>query len=193
MIYVSLDPGEVWTGLAVLRNLGDRSWRGDIAVLNGRSNYLRPVYVIEKLFEIRDKREFMSIIAEEYQVRPVGHQRFTMARTARLLGALEFICQRENVPWSTIPANSPTPNLLRALGLSRIFNTWKPSWKNRSDARWAHGVSAWRILATYLMQQDEPLTISRGFTNITKKGFLEPLIQNEELVAPPIFLTMEIP
>lgn len=149
MRFIGIDPGEKWVGIAMLEVRGSR-WHAETRVLSvaARRNLLE---VVEDVLIWAPA----TIIAEDYRVRPVGHQRFTQGYTLRLLGALEVTAIKLG-KWITL---LPGPSAeLEMLQLGRFIN--RQDWGQHTNPNWQHALSAWRIVGRHLMAE-EPKMLER--------------------------------
>lgn len=148
-VFIAIDPGERWTGLAVLTSFEDAAILL-IGVIDNGDDHFRQVGIID---EILQKVKGIPVLClEDYRVRPVGHQRFTRGQTLRALGALEYVARRKGVPTVMVqPGNIKSD--LKAFGVTRLLKAWKPAIPGSSD----HAQSALRILAHSVLQLDPKL------------------------------------
>lgn len=150
--FIGIDPGDVWCGYAMLeydpQNKGDRYFLTEARTFHVPSR--------QSLLEVTHDVMFALpsvVIAENYQVRPVGYNRFNKGGTLRLLGALELATgQSLASSWNMVPPASWEKELPKLV--PTMFKTWTTDWpllpKRRKD--WGHAMSAWRVLLRYMMQ-----------------------------------------
>lgn len=145
MRFIGVDPGDRWVGIALLEIRGV-NWKAESRVLDvsARSSMLELVEDILNWIPAK-------IIAEDYRVRPVGHQAFTGGYTLRLLGALEIYTAMKLGTWITM---LPGPAMdLDMLHLGRFI---RPSYHTPSPGgHWRHAFSAWRVLGRHLMMEEK--------------------------------------
>lgn len=166
MIYFAFDPGERWTGFARLARTGARTWRADAGVLDG-TPYHRAAQLLDlQLLDLQlgDGSEETVVVAEDYHVRPVGHQRFTSGIPLRLLGALEYVSSGRAQFF--LEPSAPADEGLELLGISHLLSDL------RGDPRWEHARSAWRVLGMHLLREAPELVRSLD-TPRSRKGRTE--------------------
>jgi len=157
---IAIDPGERWTGFGILSfdNKGRRL--GDIGFLDGKEDFY---YAADFLDRLVNHYRPKYVIVEDFQTRPVGHQRFSKALTARLIGAMEYVVQKyDGTEWRTEPPGDPIKGL-KLLKLSQTMMHWKQIWPKPSDRSWNHAMSAWRVLGQFLIREDPDLLRSLKF------------------------------
>ena len=143
MRFIALDPGEAWVGIAMLEVRGVW-WRAESRVIN--------VHAREHILEVAQDALVWApaiILAEDYRVRPLGHNAFTAGYTLKLLGALEAVTRLKDATWSTM---MPGPSAdLEMLQLGRFIRPvdWEPK-----SPQWRHAVSAWRILGRHMLTEE---------------------------------------
>ena len=147
MRFIGIDPGERWVGIAMLEATGSK-WQAESRVLDvqARSGFLQLVSDVLIWAPA-------TIIAEDYRVRPVGHQAFTAGYTLRLLGALQVSAEAKDATWIML---QPGPAAeLDLLQLGRFVK--RSDWPASNDPHWQHALSAWRVLGRYLLQEHKEL------------------------------------
>ncbi len=162
MRFLAFDPGDVWLGFAALQiDTETGSERRPVTEMHTVTRVLHvPSHnftgaVREALFYGLGKPAI--VIAEDYRMRPVGHQRFNAGLTLRMLGALEYATsQYPKSSWVQVPPGNSERELPQLLGPT-FFPEWQTSWANPKDANWRHALSAWRVLARYLMKEHATL------------------------------------
>ncbi len=155
MRFIAIDPGEVWCGMATFeyqppKDPYDRSRHGtgficaDSRVLQVPSRGMVKT-VTEALWSLP-----ATVVCEDYQVRPVGHARFSKGETLRLIGALHmYSSQSRNSPFQLIPPGDAEKELpLLSCG---FLEPWMVDWPRAKHERWNHARSAWRVLLRYMM------------------------------------------
>lgn len=149
MIYIGVDPGSRWTGVAVVSEQEGKLWAETLVFDNAEWLY-EPVEYLNSNFFIYDSG---LLAAEDFRVRIVGHQFANGVATARLLGALEYVVHG-HTDWA-FALERPGDALrdLKALGIFDTLASWRTSWPDRADARWAHSLSAWRVLGIQLAKK----------------------------------------
>lgn len=148
--YIAFDPGDRWTGLAVMGQCqrDPRCWFAEAAILDQQR---RPRFIAAKYLRhylSQSRRDVAHVVAERYQVRAEGHQRWNQGETLKLLGALEYEALHWGATWSTEPPGDPEQ--LRHLPLWNLVHPWSRYWD--VHAAWQHTRSAWRVLAMYLLR-----------------------------------------
>ena len=103
------------------------------------------------------------MLAEEYRARPQGFRAWRVERTPRLLGALEYVTSEfSGVPFRTI-APGDADRELGLLTIGRSLESWRQrDWEPARHPNWRHALSAWRVLARFLMSEHPRLL--RKFT-----------------------------
>lgn len=147
MLYVGVDPGEVYTGLALL-HVHDRYVHMESRVLKS-DKYVATAECIRQTIDCEKRR---TIVVEDFSVRPTGYNRFTRAETVRLIGALEYIAHVTHSPFYFQPAGKPK----EAYALfGRSLTQHAKSWP--SNRKWTHALSAWRVMGRYLHAERKSL------------------------------------
>lgn len=155
MIYVGIDPGARWTGVAILHRREKRVTLHTMVIDGDDDLYLPVGWLASYLKGWSPGR----VIAESFRVRPVGHQAFSNVSTARLLGALEWETYRQGWSWSVEPPGDIARDLER-LKLAKILASWRSSWPESGDARWGHALSAWRVLGFGIARVEPELLLA---------------------------------
>jgi hypothetical protein len=143
MRFIAVDPGEAWVGIAMLEIRGTR-WQAESRVLK--------VDARQHLLEVAQDALTWApaiILAEDFRVRPVGHNSFSGGYTLKLLGALEAVTRIRDATWLTM---LPGPAAdLEMLQLGRFVRRadWAPS-----SPQWRHALSAWRVLGRHLLTEE---------------------------------------
>lgn len=147
MLYVGVDPGEQWCGVAVLDTGTTRVVRAESRVYAIKQRGY--IGVVDHLMDILPHARRTTMIVEDYRVRGSGHQRFGRADTLRMIGALEYaVHQLPAYTWAMIaPGSDSEVRLLFA----NTIDQYRARWPETGDKRWRHCFSAWRVLGRYLM------------------------------------------
>lgn len=159
-VWIGIDPGDRWTGIAVLSfsPMAAYPWCAEMGVVDQETVGLYHVAEhLSELFRPRRPKEDCVVIAERYQGRSSGHQRWSDLRAVRLLGALEMVTTRARVPWFTVAPGQDGETIVDPL-----LRSWRAI--SRGD-QWRHARSAWRVLGLYLLTKD-PNRIVKGLQSI---------------------------
>lgn len=145
MRIVGIDPGERWTGFAVLDLSMTAPWRAQAGVLDAS----------EDLYRVTDRARYLSppdshVAIEEYHVRPAGHQQWTRAMTVRLIGSIEYALRESTAKTFFYPAGDASKDL-GLLNISRSIMSWKREHWTPRKKQWSHALSAWRILGLHML------------------------------------------
>lgn len=144
--WVGIDPGERWTGFALIGvNPEEKIRFVQTGVVDGLNDLYRPVEILQDFLCRRT-----HVVCERYNVRPLGYQSFTPALTARLIGALEYVTLINKAHWSEEAAGDPTSELPRLVG--SFIDEWQRGWIRPRAPEWHHARAAWRVLARSLMR-----------------------------------------
>jgi len=151
LIIMGVDPGEAWTGVAILECHG--AYRAETAVLASTPQARTIGHLAEQL--VSDAPTLL--VCEQYHERGVGHARWSTPRVPRLLGAIEYLREKQRRPFVTV---SPTDwkSTLPKMPIYPRLRAWQESTWAKSP-QWEHAFSAWRILTQYLLQADARLLI----------------------------------
>lgn len=148
MRIIGIDPGERWVGLAALWiDLKQRVVHGESRVFDaeprGFAKTIRAVVPLSTLGTI--------FAAEDFRVRPLGHNAFTYGVTLRLLGGLQYAVEQHGHKWELIP-----PGKTREVPMifGSLLDAWRDEWPLNRDPHWEHCLSAWRVLGRYLLRHD---------------------------------------
>lgn len=145
---IGMDPGARWTGLAMLWPRTERTMWLEAAVLDAQTFGL---YGGTAMVCKAAGSPFNTIVAvEDYRVRPVGHQSFSKAETARVIGATEFTCLRRGLSFHLVPPTAPDEEL-KLLGLTAVLAPWFRTWPRAKE--WDHARSAIRVMAHFLLTE----------------------------------------
>lgn len=146
MIVVGIDPGDAWCGFVAL-NLEKRFIRIESRTY---AREPRPLYRMTDALLPFHPSDRITVVVENYQMRGVGHQRFSQGHTLRLLGALEYVCAKNRWDWHVVPPGPwkrEVPNIFGA-----FVPSYREHWPDNGSAEWDHCLSAWRVLGRYLMR-----------------------------------------
>jgi hypothetical protein len=151
MLYVGIDPGEVWCGFAAL--LFDAN--GDIRA-EARSHSIAAhggyLGMVRDLVDLIPHARQTRLIVEDFRIRASGHQRFNHGNTLRMLGALEYASSKiPTFSWYLVSPGSSrdTHNLF-----GKTLRNYHKRWPNPGDDAWTHCMSAWRVLGHHLLKHD---------------------------------------
>lgn len=148
MIVIGIDPGEAWCGIAAL-NIKKRSVVAEARTLAIKPR--TPISIVRAALPFSKKDEVI-VIAENYNFRPVGHQRFSTGQTVRLLGALEFYTRDMNWKWHLIPPGPWQKEIPLIFG-NNLLAEYRRHWPQPRHQNWDHCMSAWRVLGRYLLTE----------------------------------------
>lgn len=177
MRMIALDPGARWTGYVELRIKGRRAWVR-CGVIDGKDDLYASITWLD---EALGRGPTGHVVAENFRLRPsLGHQAWTEAGTARLLGAAEWVTRKRGWSWSVERPGPPEPDLSR-LRLSDLVARYRRRWPRRGDAEWNHALSAWRVLGLALARTDAPLALALGRARLVS---IAPLAWEDGLEAP---------
>lgn len=145
-LWIGIDPGERWTGVVALANHGINRWYAEMGVIDQQQLglYHVPIHLSDFLLSF-DPRG-ITVVAEQYQARPQGHQAWSDLAPARLLGAVEMVALRARVRYATVKAGTYGTEVIQPV-LKR--------WTRPSSPQWKHAISAWRVLVMYLVKDDQ--------------------------------------
>lgn len=146
MRLLAIDPGERWVGIAGLR-IADGWARAESMVVDraGEASLLETVdFICNHFGEV-------TLVVESYQQRNVGHQRFSGNETLRLIGALEYVADRNNWTWGEVPPGNPDHELPE-LPLWPILEQWR-AMRRRKNIAWRHCDAAWRVGQRWLLSK----------------------------------------
>lgn len=158
MLYVGIDPGEVWCGFAALDVTSDGIVRAEARTYSvaDRKGYLNMTH---DLLDLLPHARSAIIIAEDFRIRHVGSQRFNHGDTLRFLGALEYGVKKIDLyKFFLVPPNDHGVRETREL-FGRCFVAYRRKWPRNRHPAWAHCVSAWRVLGTHLFQHNKELLL----------------------------------
>lgn len=141
--FVAVDPGDAWCGVAALE------LRGSLISAFTTVIHATPRTMHETVSEIM-RCSPSGLIVEKYQQRAVGHQRWAEPKAPRLLGALQYVAEDEGLGFHTVPTGDPRD--VERMPFWPIIMQWRSHWQRGMASNWSHGLSAWRILGTFMMQ-----------------------------------------
>lgn len=143
---VGVDPGDTWTGIAALE-IRDGEWTVGGRVIHGPA---RPfAQTIDEVLRF----EPTTLIVENYQQRPVGHQRFHTSTATKMIGALEYVAALDDLGWHLIPPGNPQHELPKIPPIWKLLSAWTREWivMGTPRAQWQHGLAAWRVVARWML------------------------------------------
>lgn len=148
MIVLGIDPGEAWCGFAALQ-MERRFLRVQASTFStDNRNVFRMVQTLLPF----PKYENVTVVCEDFQVRPVGHQRFTRGQTLRLIGALEYHVINQGWLWRLIPPGKWQRELPQIFG-NNFLSSYREHWPDKTNPQWDHCLSAWRVIGRYLLAE----------------------------------------
>jgi hypothetical protein len=151
-LIIGIDPGERFTGFGILQLKRSFPYRAEIGVLDTNTTWFyRPADFLRWILEDQTPTLPAIVVCEDFRVRSQGHQSMTQAKTARLIGALQYVTERTGYKFELEPPGNPD-KMLALLGLSAMMAKWKHSWPQLGSKNWQHARSGWRVLASYLMR-----------------------------------------
>lgn len=147
---VAVDPGDVWTGIAELRiehqlNTSHHLWKASTRVLNGKVRTL--AHVVDDVLRSGPT----TVVVENYQQRPVGHQRFHASTTTKIIGALEYLSEREGIGWHLVPPGNPAAELPQMLPFWKMLRSWSTLHDASNHVNWIHAMAAWRVMGRWMI------------------------------------------
>jgi hypothetical protein len=157
-LFLALDPGDRWTGVAVMMITPSRL---------GRRFSLSTGVVDMKEFGFRKlvdqvtpgarttRLHTTEVIMESFRQRPLGHQAFSSGETLQLIGAVRYLTLVRGGSMHLVPAADPDE--VHKYGLWRYIGTWRLSWPDKGNTKWHHAKSAWRVLSHHLLTQHKEL------------------------------------
>lgn len=140
---VAVDPGDAWCGVAALELRGP-IWSAYTMVIHATPRTM-PEVIVEIM-----RCNPHAVIAEKYQQRAVGHQKWAEPRAPRILGALEYVAYDNGLGFHTIQPDSPEKLML--MPFWPIIKKWRKHWQRGNAPDWQHALSAWRVLGAFMMQ-----------------------------------------
>jgi len=146
-IWVGIDPGSAWTGYAcVVRH--KKQYTLQTCSISTSNGLHRITSILQKHFGLFDEGH---VWAEDFKLRPLGHQQFNRGGTLRLLGSLEFVTRQEEFGWDLIQPGDIEGDL-KGLGFVKWLKKWKKMWPSADRGQWGHAFSAWRVLGMGLVR-----------------------------------------
>jgi hypothetical protein len=143
-----VDPGDVWTGVAELRIEHTHIpslWEANTRVLNGKSRTL--AQVVDDVLRTSPT----TVVVENYQQRPVGHQRFHASTTTKIIGALEYLSEREGIGWHLVPPGNPAAELPQMPPFWKMLRSWSALHDASNHINWIHAMAAWRVMGRWMI------------------------------------------
>lgn len=153
MLYIGIDPGEAWCGFAALEIALETQFVSVRAEARTYSVKHRGGYLAmaNDLFQLLPHQRPTILIAEDFQIRHSGHQRFNHGDTLRFLGALEFGATFvKQFNFALIPPNDRAKQETRDL-FGPGIRSYARKWPKPGHAAWHHCLSAWRVIGQYLL------------------------------------------
>lgn len=158
MLYIGIDPGDVWCGFAALEVTSDNVVRVEARTysITARDGYLQMAHDI---IDLLPHARRAHIVCEDFRIRRSGHQHFNAGNTLRLLGALEFgVTSVDAFKFFLVPPNDKGDAETRELFGSVLWN-YRRQWPRPRHAAWGHCVSAWRVLGHHLLAHEQELLL----------------------------------
>lgn len=158
MLYVGIDPGEVWCGFAALDLTGSGSVRVEARTYSVKAHggYLR---MAQDIMNLIPHNRPTQIICEDFRIRRSGHQHFNRGDTLRFIGALEYGASMiDAFQFSVIPPNDHGAQETKEL-FGRILFSYRKTWPRHKHHAWGHCISAWRVLGHHLFHHQQDLLI----------------------------------
>lgn len=153
MLYIGIDPGDVWCGFAALETTPEGVIRVEARTYDVE-NHHGYIGMATDIIDLLPHAKRTHIVCEDFRIRKVGHQSFGAGNTLRFLGALEYGARQVKAfSFSTIPPNDKVEELTREL-YGRVLFNYRNHWPKSRHAAWRHCLSAWRVLGQYLMTHD---------------------------------------
>lgn len=149
---LGIDPGDRWVGVSVLYIPKSEKWLHMRSAVFDANAYTF-VGLIDTIMTFFNDLGKTKVLTEEYRQRPVGHQRFKDSQTSRMIGAIQYVAEREGLGWTPYPAGDPDKELPR-LVLGDYIELWRIHWPKPNDPRWHHARSAWRLIARHMFLYD---------------------------------------
>lgn len=178
--WIGIDPGDRWTGIAVIQEISKSELRAEAGVIDGQDDIYRTVDLLPTFLN-----PGTSVIVEQYSVRPVGHQWFTKALAIRLIGAIEYVSRKQRCTFTMVPPGDPT-DVVTKMGIDSFIKSVVGI--PLRDKRWRHALSAWRVLALHLLKNEVDIfrrLRSRAVRYYDRDNFI-PLIRDIDLWSRPI-------
>lgn len=158
MLYVGIDPGEVWCGFAALEITSEGIVRAEARTYNvaDRKGYLN---MTADLLDLLPHARPANIVVEDFRIRHAGNQRFNRGDTLRFLGALEYGVREISLyTFFLVPPNDHGMKEVRAL-FGKGFASYRLKWPSPRHPAWGHCVSAWRVLGAHLFEHEKELLL----------------------------------
>jgi hypothetical protein len=190
---VAVDPGDAWCGVAALE------MRGPIYSAFSTVIHATPRTMYETITAIM-RTTPTAVIVEKYQQRAVGHQKWAEPKAPRIIGALEYLTQENGQGFHTV--NTGNPKDLERMPFWPIITEWRANWRHGNAANWSHGLSAWRILGSFMMQHrvfiDRLVALREQQRYILKNMYYQPVewlgdmqtVSERDLVSTPLMWRM---
>ena len=156
MLYIGIDPGEVWCGFAALDVTSGSTVRVEARTYNiaARDGYLQMAHDI---LDLLPHARHAHVVCEDFRIRRSGHQHFNAGNTLRFLGALEFgVKSVDAFSFYLVPPNDKGETETREL-FGKVLWNYRRTWPKPRHAAWGHCVSAWRVLGHHLLAENSTL------------------------------------
>lgn len=152
--YIGIDPGARWTGITVLQELREEVISIEFAMTDSSSDngfgVHFPTRVLDRLLStLSSNNQPVVVVIENYQVRPVGHQQWTDNPTGRVIGSMEYVCQKHRVEVRKESPADPKKGLER-LGVDHWSNQVRGEWKIQE---YDHVLSSLRVALLSLAKE----------------------------------------
>lgn len=184
-LLVGIDPGDRWIGMATMRiELNYCTIKCDMAVFdeNVFPSFNRMVQQLTPSVTAVLKHR-VSVITEEFRIRPQEFNRFSASRVPALIGAIRYVTAESGAHWTEVAAGNAEKDL-KEFGFTLFLNDW--ALHCSGDSNWRHARSAWRVILKHLMTTD-PNLLHRIISSYSQAefGFIEnPKSKEAVLVAP---------
>lgn len=109
----------------------------------------RGMLIADEIMWQASRDRTISVVAEDFRIRAQGSNTFSRGETLRLLGALEYVAERNGNPWHVVPAADPD-RALRELVLGTYLKPWREHWPSTETLQ--HARSALRVIASHLLK-----------------------------------------
>jgi len=148
-IVIGIDPGERWTGIAMLSISETLSKAyAATAVLNRELMY--PAHWLNEMLDRFQKETATQIhvVVEEYRIRPQKYESFASGGTLQLIGALRFVTDlHEDIAGFMLrPAQQLSMDQMKRTSMYTFLKSWRPRWPSSTSRTWEHAISAWRVI-----------------------------------------------
>src|SRR5258708_1845457 len=114
-LILSIDPGEVHVGVALLRLTG-----GGLKITCDWAYEIKPPELIQML-EKEERTHIGQVLCEEFRLYPwkMAQQGFSQIKTVELIGVIRYLCEKRGFKLTEQPASikEPTERILKAKGI----------------------------------------------------------------------------